>query len=269
MDRLVYGLIVFSLMLIAVFFLYRKEIKLSYILKNSLIYYLKIILISVAATLMISYINPDNMGNLIIYFLMIVCVPFVIAGNQQAKSQQIMFEKIIGFCSSMAMLLKQNENVYNALEKCLDEEKGYLQQDIEEVMNALPQPKQQLEKVLKKVERRYPYTIIRELNIIILQMHYEGMNDRQHIISVFENDVELLQNDIRENQSKRKLLRVQYIGLSCGCMGTLWLLVNQLNASIGLCDNKLIGNIMLFYYVAVLVMLFFVDRYFTTHLSKE
>lgn len=236
----------------------------------NMVFYLKVWGVALACGLIVSWLNPKNELNVLTYFLILFLLPYALLSNRQRKFNEQLFYDVILYTSSVAASLKTQGNVYVALNRSSQELGEPLRQDVFELIDSLADDKVSTQKVLDKMAIRYPYTIIRQLNILIIQMHYESNISDTKIIKAFQDDIEQLNRDVKQNQAQRKVLRMQYLALTGGCMVSLWLLIRQLEQSLNLSVAQgWLSNISLFFYLICLVLLFFVDQYFNTHMTRE
>jgi len=266
MERIIDAVGIFLCVFIAGLFVFKTNIKIK--LKYQSKFYLQVGVLSFVFSYIISKLNPNNIGNTFVYLLCFVLIPFVYGNNKSAKIQQECFEEIILFCQSMSVNLKDTQNVALSLEKSKNVASSYLSDDIDKISESLSEEQEVSKKVMDEFVNKYKYSILSQLTMIMLSIHYENSENYESILDVFQQDTEQLLKDIKENQQKRKALRIQYIGLSIGCMLALWLFVRQLRSSINNIQASL-SNVVLIYYLLTLVILFIVDTYFSTHISKE
>lgn len=241
-----------------------KRISSKFQIKN----YLQMILASILVALAITFLNPNNWGNIVIYFVVLFMMPYVYLSNQKRKQDEHLFSELILLCNNMATLLKQNHNAYLSLSIAQKDVTNDLKNDVDELLKVLQEDKKESAIVYEQFAQKYNYTIIKQLNVLILQIHYENNTNIDKVIDLFQDDVERLMLDVKENQVKRKMLRIQYIGLSIGCVCGEWYLVNNLQQSIKGAAS-FYGTMSIVYIIAVLICLFFVDQYFNNHITKE
>jgi len=229
---------------------------------------IQMIISTILVVLAISYLNPNSIGNIVMYFVMLFLMPYVYLSNQKRKKDEYQFNEIILLCNNVATLLKQNHNAYLSLSTAQNEINGELKKDVDELLRVLQEDKRESANVYNQFAEKYNYTIIKEFNVLILQIYYENNSNIDKMIDLFQEDVEKLLLDVKENQVKRKMIRIQYIALSIGCIGGEWYLIDQLSGSLRK-SSTLYGNISFIYSAVVLICLFFVDQYFNNHITKE
>jgi len=170
----------------------------------------------------------------------------------------------------MALLLKQTGNVYGSLNKVIDDVNSQLAEDIRIIINSLEASKMETEDILNEFSHKYPYTVIKNLNAILIHMHYENDQINDAVLNTFYDDTETLNKDVKENSIKRRSLRLQYILITVGCLLSYWFLLNQLQGiftSNMMNDSfKLINSVYLF---LTLIILLIVDNYFNSNITKE
>ncbi len=251
-------------------FVFRKRTAGLAMQKTSGRFYLKISLAAAGCGLIVSWLNPDNIYNLLIYFMALFFLPYVYMADVKRKKDERVFADVIIYVSEMALMLKQDGNVYTALSRTNEELDNPLHDDISRLIATLAQSRTDTVSLLSQMAIKYPYTIIRQLNILILQMYYESNISDNGLLASFQNDIDRLSYDVRTNQSRRKVLRIQYIGLTAGCVVSLWLMAGQLNTSLSTPSTKtLFSSVTLGFDIAVLAILFIVDQYFNTHTTRE
>jgi len=208
--------------------------------------------------------------NYIILACIVIIVPYIISTNKKRKQKEIVFTDIIIYCHNMALLLKQTGNVYLSLNKVVDDVNDLLGADIKNIINSLEASKLETEKILMQFNYKYPYTIIKNLNAILIHMHYENDQINDAVLNTFYDDTERLNKDVKENSIKRKSLRLQYILITIGCLLSYWFLLNQLE---GVFTSDMMNDSFKFinsiYLLLTLIVLFIVDCYFNNNITRE
>ncbi|MEA5017826.1 MAG: hypothetical protein VB009_03805 [Erysipelotrichaceae bacterium] len=204
------------------------------------------------------------------YLLFLVLIPYLYYADLKRKSNEELFRNVILYSHNMGMLLNESRNVYYALTTVQNDLSEPLRSDVLIVIEALSNPKNEAEIILKVFETKHPYSIIKHLNVIILHMHYENDHIAKAILDTFYNDIKELNKEFGENMIKRKTLRLQYIMISFGSLAAYWFMYLQLSnvfknhASI----NGLNTANAIYLLITIMVMLL-VDNYFNTHITRE
>ena len=236
--------------------------------KTALIF--SVVYIMVILFLLIKIVTITDKLNYLILSCIVLTIPYLISTNKKRKQKEMMFTDIIIYCHNMALLLKQTGNVHISLNKVVDDVNDRLSEDIRIIINSLEASKTETENILMEFSCKYPYTVIKNLNAILIHMHYENDQINEAVLNTFYDDTETLNKDVKENGIKRKSLRLQYILITVGCLLSYWFLLNQLEGvftSTMMNDSfKIINSIYLF---LTLFILFIVDSYFNSNITRE
>lgn len=257
----------FVVMFISGFSIYRKEVT-KYFIKP-IKYYIEIIAISFIFAYLVTILSSKNVANIIVYFICLVFLPYIKIANESKKYNEQIFMDIIHYCSYMSVQLRQSPNVSYAIEKCCSNMKSPFANDLLQIANCFDEDKIAAKEKMDELCSKYNYSIIKKLNIIILQFQYDDKRSCEMILDVFQDDIDRLSKDVKDNQKKRKMLKVQYIGLTIGSMLAMFLLTKQLTASLGINHVTSIDNLILGYYVLTIIALFLVELYFNNNITKE
>lgn len=237
-------------------------------------YDIKSIVIMIGAAAGITYVMKGiTMTPITTYSLMLmllIMMPSVIQSENKRIHQEDVFDDVILYCSNTAMLLKQDKEVYDVILRVRRDLKTALGNDLEELAIALQEGREQTQYVMKTMERNYPYSCVRNLNIILMFITFENSNFDDSLLEAYQNDLQELTIAVKDNKAKRKSLRIQYIFISVACIGAYYFFVQQMAISFdsGLDDKTfLFWNSM--YIFAIFICLFMANRYFSANGTKE
>ena len=205
-----------------------------------------------------------------VFALMVFLLPYSLLNNQDRLYREAIFDDVIIYCQNMSMLLKRSHNAYDSLKKVRQDLKTSLADDIGSLVDALDEGREATSECMKIMEKNYSYSCITNLNVIILHMQFEHANIDDALIINFQEEIETLDTDVKNNKAKRKALRLQYIFITAICLVTYWFFIEQIRPSFASGFEKdifKIGNAI--YILSTLVCLFFVDRYFNSTTTKE
>ena len=133
-----------------------------------------------------------------------------------------MFRNIILYCHNVSMLLSETKNVHQTLSTVVNDLEDPLRMDVMIIIESLAISRFEMEEVLCAFAKKYNYSIIEHLNVIITHMHYENENLDQELLVTFYDDINQLNKELYENMLKRKTLRFQYFMISIGSVLAYW-----------------------------------------------
>lgn len=232
---------------------------------------LTIVLAALGGTLLISLISSNVNTNIGVFFCILLMIPSVITSEYKRIRQENVFNDVIKYCSNTSMLLKQEYTPYDALLKVRHDLKTSLKTDVESLLTAMQEGKEQTSMVMKILENNYPYSCVRNLNIIINYLYFENPNlSNTNVITIYQDTLSKLVTAVRINKSKRSSLRIQYILISLICFGSYLFFIKQIGGQLNANYNDdiyvLLNNLFIF---GMLISLFAVNRYFTANGTKE
>ena len=231
---------------------------------------LTILAASLGVTLFLNSAEGSVITSVMVFSLLMFLLPYALLNNQERLLKEAIFDDVILYCQNMAMLLKQSHNAYSSLKKVQSDLQTSLADDVKELIAALDNGREATIECMEIIEKNYPYTSIQNLDVIILHMQFEHANINDSLIMLYQEDIDALEKDVRDNKLKRKVLRLQYIFITAICFVTYWFFIKQIKPSFveGFeTDIFKIGNAV--YILSTLVSLFFVDRYFNSTTTKE
>jgi len=270
------GIILFLLISILLFFVFidnkkEKTIKKRNIYRNfSIKTTIIIVLTSIAITMFINSISFDVLTSGIVFSILIALVPYSIMNAQDRIKREAIFDDVILYCQNTAMLLKQTHNVYSSLVKVKDDLTTSIKEDVNDLLVCLDSDKQKVKESMEMMEHNYPYSCIKNLNVIIMHMQFEQANVNDALLINYQEDLDALEKDVRDNKIKRKSLRVTYIAITIISVVAYWFFVAQLKATFASgFDSKIYKTAHTLFVSLTLLSLFFVDRYFNSTTTKE
>lgn len=235
----------------------------------------KMIVLIIAASLGLSFIvgilATGTVTKITLPVAFVMVAPYVVTNNLNRIKQEDLEKDIILFCSTMCMLLRQNQNVYKSLGIAKEAVGIDLRKDIEIVMSSLNEHnKDKTIQVLKIFEKNYPYSCIRHLDIIMVQMFYTKLEMLDQTLSTFQEDISSLERDINKNKVKRTRMRIQYIGITVCCLITYYVFYKMVFPSYQdvLLNNNIFDLINFCFIFWCMISSVLVDRYFNTHLTN-
>lgn len=231
---------------------------------------LSMFLISIISSVIMYFFYPSTTSGIIVFVLMFYLLPYVVLSTELRKREEEIFKNLIVYVNNMIVTLRQNKNVFNSLNKVLEDLEDPVKSDLELLIESLEYDLNSAKEVFKSFENKYSYTIIKQLDVILLKMHFEDSSLRDDVLNILSADVYKLSNDIEDNKAKRTTLRIEFIFISVACL-VLYFAVSARFAGTmvfdGLENQVYIINVM--FIISILLTLFFVDQYFNSHLMKE
>ena len=232
---------------------------------------LYLILASIGITYLVNAISASSITTIVVFIAAIMLLPYVYESNMKRKHMEDIFQDVILYCSTMGMLLKQTKNVYASLLRVKDDLRTHFADDIQKLIEVMDEgSREKTYEAMKQIEKNYPYTCIVNLDLIMLHMAYENANMDPNLFDTYQDDVSDLEKDIKRNKLKRLTLRIQYVGISVGCLFLYWWFMQQLIPVYpeGFSSSTFkVLNLM--FISGTLIVLFIVDRYFNANISKE
>lgn len=244
----------------------RVKIRLTYNPK-SLLY---IFISALSLTYLISSLTFSNKTDIVVFLSLMGMIPYVVNGELTRRKQETIFNDVILYCHNMAMLLKQNHNVYSSLQKVVDDINDPLKSDIEKLMVSFDKSKNDSLEMMNYLEDKYQYSCLKDLNIILTYMFYENSLVSDELLDNFQDDIERLNQDVKDNESKRKTLRLQYILITIGSLLSYWFLLKEVkNTFEKTITSDSFNRINTLFIFLTLFCLFIVDRFFNSNMTKE
>lgn len=238
----------------------------QYDLKKALI----IITLSIVGAIFTSTLIKDVWISLLFYLILLVLLPYLFYADHKRRQHEEVFRNIILYCHNMSMLLSETRNVHHALTTVVNDIDVPLKNDVLILIDSLTTSRLEMEEVLNAFSKKYDYSIINHLNVIITHMHYENDKLDQEVLVTFYDDINQLNKELYENMLKRKTLRFQYFMISLGSVLAYWFLYQQLTdvfSSYGSTSNMTMINTI--YLILTLVVMVIVDNYFNSNITKE
>lgn len=220
-------------------------------------------------TLLISKITTSIFADVSIFICILLMLPYVINTEVKRIIQENVFEDVILYCQNMAILLKNTKSVYDSLNSVRHDLRTSLGDDVEQLQTAFQEGLEQTKLAMSKMEENYPYTCLKELNIIMIFMFNETSHINDSILLTFQEDLEKLSNLVRLNKEKRKSERIIYISLNAIAILGFWFFKSQIVIPFNEVENVVYKIVNTIYIYCVLFSLFLVNQYFSTHSTKE
>jgi len=218
----------------------------------------------------VSKFSYSGLTSALVFISVLGLAPLLLDGERKRNANENLFSDVILFCQNMGMLLKQSHNVYSSLLKASEDLEGSLKEDAVFLLNSLEEGKDKAIESMAILEKNYPYSCIRNLDIIILHMFFETANVDDSLLATYQDDVTALERDVRQNKEKRKSLRMSYIIISLGSIIAYWFFVRSLSGTFDSIFNNDFYRISNAVYVfAAMLSFFFVDRFFNMNTTKE
>lgn len=248
----------------------KKKIQIRFHSSYSLKSWLLMIMASFALTMLLSQITFSHVTNVMLFLSFVTLFPAVISSEMKRREQEELFSEVILYCQNTAVLLKQNHNVYSTVQKISDDVNEPLRSDLKILTASLEEGKEQCEKVMRTLEKKYPYSCVQNLDVILLYMFFENSNIPTSLLETYQDDIEKLEQDVKDNRSKRKTLRMQYILITVGSLLSYWLMLHQIQLSFREnLESLAFKQFNALYIFTTLLCLFAVDRYFNSNITKE
>jgi len=229
-----------------------------------------VLLTSLASTYLLSMITSSLMTNTIIFLLFMCLIPYVMLNERKRLTKEECFDDVVLYCQNTSMLLKQNHNVYQSLTSVKNDLSTPLRKDVEQLLVSLDDSQSSSLDQMRQMEIKYPYSCINNLNILLLTVQFEHSNIDDSLLFNYQQELDELQKDIRDNKQKRKTLRLQYIGITVGCLISYWFFLTQMGHALGNPYDDSFYNLLNFIYILLnMILLFGVDTYFNSSITKE
>lgn len=227
-------------------------------------------LASFGVSLFINSISSDPLTSAMVFALLVSLIPYSLINAQERMKKEAIFDDVILFCTNTAMLLKQTHNVYASLSKVKEDLSTSLKEDVADLIYCLDNDKEKVRESMEMIEHNYPYSCIKNLDVIIMHMQFEHANINDKLLINYQEDLDLLEKDVKDNKAKRKALRIQYILITVISVVAYWFFVNQLKETFASgFENELYKMAHTAYVFLTIISLFFVDRYFNSTTTKE
>lgn len=263
------------LFILLMFVIYKPKRKTTEeIIKMNSNYQSSITIIMIAVALMSSvvmyYFSPDTITGVVVFVLVFYLMPYAILSRERTKRDDLIFKNIMIYANNSIMVIKQEGNVFKTLVRVSEDLDEPLKSDVLKLVNALEEDFNSAKKVFRYFEDKYNYTIVKQLDVLFLKMHYEDSLIREEVLNTLSDDVYRLSNDVEDNKAKRSTLRIEFILISILCLLLYFFVLGKLEVT-GLFESfeRQITLINILFVVSVIVLLFFVDQYFNSNLLRE
>lgn len=271
------AVVIFLLIFSILYFVFKKPKAEGYIKKRKGLYsnfspktILYIVLSSAAITYFVSQFSSSGITATLCFIALLGLAPLMINNMIKRDKQEEVFADVILFCQNVAMILKQTHQVYYAIETAHRDLKTSLADDIKGLLIALEDGRETTLEAMEVLETNYPYSCIRNLDVIILHMFFENANVNDELLITYQDDVTRLEQDVRRNKLKRKSLRMAYIIITAGSVIAYWFFVTNLRETFAdIFQSNIFKIANLVYVFATMFSFFFVDRYFNLNTTKE
>ncbi len=229
-----------------------------------------IVVAALALTYLLSSLTFSVISDAMIFACLLVFLPYALMNHRKRVETEKQFQEIIIYCHNMAMLLKQDRQVYTALQRCLQDVEGVFQKDLQVLLEALEEGKEECREIMKDIEKKYDYSCLKNLHVIMLTMFYENSSIDEALLDSFGDDIEALDREVSLNRTRRKTLRMQYFLITAGSLFSFWFLLNQIRESFSEeLDSPGFILVNTAYLFSTLLALFVVDTYFNRNITKE
>jgi len=229
------------------------------------------VLAVVATTYLLSSIHEKTYTTVILFITISAVAPYVVINNMHRIEAEKLFNEIVVTCQSIALLLRQTGAPYEALVSAANNITNQdLRNDVNSIAQSLYKPKEVALELMDVLEKKYPYTVIKSLNIIIIYMFYESSKFQSELLELYEDDVHELQKAIKKNQTKRTTLRIQYIGINVGCLLTYSFFLSSIKGSLGSgLDTGWFSVMNTSFLTLMVISLYLLDSMFCKRLTTE
>lgn len=225
---------------------------------------------SAGVTYLLSKVAATGITTFVLFITIIAIAPYMFINNANRKRNEAILNDIILYCQNVTLLLKQTGKVYHSIETVVNDLNTEFKNDIMVLLENFQYSEQIVRETMEDIEKKYPYTCLMQLHIIMLYMNYESERISPALIDTFQDDVSLLDEDIRNNMSVRKAMRIQYFGITAGSILIYYAFCSQLKSMMeGVFTSGSYQVINLVYLFLNIIAVFFIDRYFNAHTSVE
>lgn len=229
-----------------------------------------ILIASLGATIFLNSISSDPLTSSIVFMFLVSVIPYSLMNARERMKKEAIFDDVILYCQNTVMLLKQTHNVYASLSKVKDDLSTTLKEDVKDLLYCLDNDKEKVKESMRMLEHNYDYSCIKNLNIILMHMHFEHANISDELLIKLQESLDELEKDVRDNKLKRKSLRITYIAITGISLVAYWFFVNQLkNTFASGFESDFYKKAHTIYVLLTLIALFFIDRYFNSTTTKE
>ncbi len=229
-----------------------------------------IFLAAAGITYIVSQFSYSKLTSAMVFVGLLGMAPLLLNNERKRIMQEDIFADVILYSQNMGMLLRQTHNVYASIDKASEDLSTSLKTDVRGVLASLEEGREQTKKAMETLEHNYPYSCIKNLDLIILHMFYENANVDDSLLMTYQDDVTTLEQDVRRNKLKRRSLRTSYLIITIGSLLTYWVFLATLNKSFeGAFNTDLFRIFNTGYLFATMLAFMAVDRYFNLNTTKE
>lgn len=269
--------IVFILTFAVLFFVYKRDKESGFVKARHRIYnsfsfraVVYILIAALAITYVVSQFSYSGLTTALVFVAVLGLAPLLLSNAKKRNEQEELFSEVVLFCQNTGMLLKQTHNPYKSIKNASEDLETILRDDIRGLLSAMEAGREDTINAMAVLEKNYPYSCIKNLNIIILHMYYENANVDDTLLTTYQDDVTVLEQDIRRNKLKRRSLRLSYIIITVGSVAAYWFFVGSLSETFSDSFNNDFYRVLnMFYIFGTMIAFFFVDRYFNLNTTKE
>jgi len=269
--------IVFILIFAVLFFVYKRDKESGFVKERHGIFrafspriIIYIVIAALAITYVVSQFSYSGLTTALVFVAVLGLAPLLLNNAKKRNEQEEVFSDVVLFCQNTGMLLKQTHNPYKSIKNASEDLETTLKDDISGLLSAMENGREETVNAMAVLEKNYPYSCIRNLNVIILHMYYENANVDDTLLTTYQDDVTVLEQDIRRNKVKRRSLRISYIIITVGSVAAYWFFVGSLSETFSDSFNNDFYRILNMVYIfGTMLAFFFVDRYFNLNTTKE
>lgn len=229
-----------------------------------------IILATLGLTILLTFYTRGVLTKAIMFFCIVAFAPYFVINNLDRIKKEDTFDDVIIYCNNMCMLLKQTHKVPSSLKTVKDDVGIELKEDIEILISAFKEGKEKTLEVMKAFENKYPYTCVNNLDLIMFHLFWESPELSDDLFNTYHDDIAKLQQDVENNKTQRKTMRIVYIGLTIAGYLAYWLTYDKLYPIISEAYETTSFKLTSMAYTFLCVFsVFLVDRYYNSNTTKE
>lgn len=229
-----------------------------------------IVLATLGLTVLLTFYIRGVLTKAVMFGCIVAFAPYFVVNNLDRIKKEDTFDDVIIYCNNMCMLLKQTHKVPSSLKTVKDDVGIELKEDIEVLISAFKEGKEKTLEVMKVFEKKYPYTCINNLDLIMFHLFWESPELSDDLFNTYHDDIAKLKQDVESNKTQRKTMRIVYIGLTAAGYLAYWLTYEKLYPIISEAYETPSFKITSMAYTFLCILsVFLVDRYFNSNTTKE
>lgn len=214
------------------------------------------------------YSSIHQLGyTIIIVLILLFLIPYLNYLRYKEKNNQIIEENVFIFVQTALIYLREEKTAMQILKDCSLSVEGTLCHDIDEAIT-VTLIEGELSKGLEIIEQRHPYSVIKNLNILLRGKNKEGSCNKQIVEYLFEN-IETYERVIISYKLKKKANQFVFYTITLlNCIAII-LLTNLFLGKEAVIQNTALHQVLFVYYMLNIGTIIYYESWCSSQKSLE